>query len=136
MLITFKKDLSLLVRVVSFAFVFMSALIIFIISYGFYGIGTTPYEIEGFTYEKPIPSYDTEKRYIKLFNSNFSPLAGALGIGYFFHTFGVTIMVNNANPRNNERDLAIGYLSTGLTYIAVGVLGSIGFTSTYFTTYY
>jgi len=31
-----------------------------------------------------------------LFNSDFSPLAGALGIGYFLHTVSLPIVRNNA----------------------------------------
>lgn len=73
---------------------------------------------------------------MKLFNADFSPLAGALGIGYFLHTVSLPIVKNNANQKNNERDVFFGYLLVAFTYISVGIMGSIGFNGTYFTWYF
>lgn len=73
---------------------------------------------------------------MKLFNSDFSPLAGALGIGYFLHTVSIPIVKNNENQNNNERDVFFGYLLVGFTYMSVGIMGSIGFAGVYFTDYY
>ena len=74
--------------------------------------------------------------YIKLFNSDFSPLAGALGIGYFLHTVSLPIVRNNAVQKNNERDVFFGYLLVGFTYMSVGLMGSIGFMGKYFFEHY
>lgn len=71
-----------------------------------------------------------------MFNSDFSPLAGLLGIGYFLHTVSLPIIKNNANQNNNERDVFFGYVLVGLSYIFVGIMGSIGFSGVYFTDYY
>ena len=77
---------------------FIMALIVFIIGFGFYGIGTTHYVV--LPASEPVPcltSTDSSQHgYIKLFNSDFSPLAGALGIGYFLHTVSLPIVRNNA----------------------------------------
>lgn len=63
-------------------------------------------------------------------------MAGALGIGYFLHTVSIPIVKNNEKQENNERDVFLGYLLVGFTYIFVGVFGSIGFYGVYFTDYF
>ena len=75
-------------------------------------------------------------RYIYLINTDFSKLAGMLGIGYFLHTVSIPIIRQNKNQNNNERDVLIGYFLVYLTYLFVGVMGYIGFTSTYFNDHY
>lgn len=95
-LITSRKDLSIFIRLMSYGSAFIMALIAFIIGFGFYGIATTHYEIAPPGKIDPYtPADDT--RYIQLFNSDFSPLAGALGIGYFLHTVSLPIVRNNEN---------------------------------------
>ena len=71
-----------------------------------------------------------------MFNSDFSPLAGVLGIGYFLHTVSLPIVRNNANQKNNERDVFCGYLLVGFSYMACGLMGSIGFMGSYFFEHY
>lgn len=71
-----------------------------------------------------------------MLNADFSPLAGALGIGYFLHTVSLPIVKNNENQNNNERDILFGYLLVAFTYISVGIMGSIGFTGVYFASYF
>jgi Transmembrane amino acid transporter protein len=134
-IITAKKDLSIFIRLMSFGSAFIIALIVFIIGFGFYGIATTDYNIVSPGTVVP-PIRDNSARDIKLFNADFSPLAGALGIGYFLHTVSLPIVRNNANPKNNERDVFLGYVLVGFTYMSVGVMGSIGFIGTYFTTHF
>ena len=79
---------------------------------------------------------DDQTRQLKLFNADFSPLAGALGIGYFLHTVSLPIVRNNAEPKNNERDVFLGYCLVAFTYMSVGVMGSIGFIGSYFTEHF
>jgi hypothetical protein len=94
--ITSKKDLSIFIRLMTYGSAFIIALILFIIGFGFYGVATTKFEIIG-----PSEPYsfnpDNNIRNLKLFNGDFSPLAGALGIGYFLHTVSLPIVRNNAN---------------------------------------
>jgi hypothetical protein len=135
-IITSRKDLSIFIRLMSYGSAFIIALILFIITFGFYGLGTTHYQI--MPADKEIPPYTPldDTRYIKLFNSDFSPLAGALGIGYFLHTVSLPIVRNNANQDKNERDVFLGYVLVGFTYISVGIMGSIGFVGSYFSEFY
>ena len=69
-------------------------------------------------------------------NTDFSALAGALGIAFFFHTMILPVMKSNKNQENNERDVLIAYLLVAITYIIVGVMGSIGFIGYYFNPYF
>lgn len=134
-IITARKDLSIFIRLVSFGSAFIIALIIFIVGFGFYGLGSTSYEIVDANTFVP-PYKDGDIRELKLFSANFSPLAGALGIGYFLHTVSLAIVRNNAVQKNNERDVFYGYLLVGFTYMMVGAMGSIGFVGNYFSHYF
>lgn len=70
-----------------------------------------------------------------MFNSNFAPLAGMLGIGFFLHPIALPIVRSNRNQRNNERDVFLGYLFTFLSYLVIAIFGYIGFSGSYFTEY-
>lgn len=74
-------------------------------------------------------------RPIFLFNLNFSPLAGVLGIGYFLHPVSVPIVRKNLNQKNNERDLTWGYTLVFISYVLIGVFGYFGFMGIYFWKY-
>lgn len=45
--ITLKKDLSIFIKLMSFGSIFIMALILFIIGFGFYALGTTHFDIVG-----------------------------------------------------------------------------------------
>ena len=45
LLITAKKDLSIFIRLMTYGSAFIISLILFIIGFGFYGLGTTHYEV-------------------------------------------------------------------------------------------
>ena len=75
-------------------------------------------------------------RTITMVHSNFSPLAGILGLGYFLHPASLPIVRSSANPEKVDRDLFNGYLSVFVTYIIIGVMGYIGFVGTDFTDYF
>jgi len=96
-IITAKKDLTIFIRLMTYGSAFIIALIVFILGFGFYGLATTDYTIADASMVVPPITAGSEERYIKLFNADFSPLAGALGIGYFLHTISLPIVRNNAN---------------------------------------
>lgn len=74
-------------------------------------------------------------RQIYLFNLNFTPLAGLLGVGYFLHPICVPIVRNNITQANNERDICWGYLLVFICYVAIGTFGYFGFMGIYFEQY-
>lgn len=45
LIITAKKDLSIFIRLMTYGSAFIIALIVFIIGFGFYGVGTTHYDV-------------------------------------------------------------------------------------------
>ena len=75
-------------------------------------------------------------RNIAIIDSNFSPLAGILGLGYFIHSAILPIVRSAARPEKVDHDVFVGYLSVFVCYIVIGVLGYIGFVGIDFTDYY
>jgi hypothetical protein len=63
-----------------------------------------------------------------LFSTNFAPLMGILGGGYYLHNIMLPIIRNAKNPENNQRDVVIGYTLVFISYIICGSLGYFGFT--------
>jgi hypothetical protein len=72
---------------------------IFIVAVGLFSLGNTNYHIvwSPTPEQKNIQNSELMEnmRNIFLINSNFTPLAGVLGIGYFLHPVSVPIVRNN-----------------------------------------
>ena len=73
-----------------------------------------------------------ESKNIFLFNSNFTPLAGCLGIGYFIHPVSIPIVRNNKDQQHNERDVTYGYALVLISYLIIGTTGYFGFMGSVF----
>ena len=69
-------------------------------------------------------------------NPTFAPVAGILCPGYFLHVVGVPILRSAKEPKNNERDLFLGYFFVFLSYFILGALGYIGFIGFDFADYF
>ena len=61
----------------------------------------------------------------KLFDSDFSTVAGAFALSMLIHPVGAPILKRNANQSNNMRDLFLGYCLTALIYVFVGFVGGM-----------
>ncbi len=94
--ITMKRDLSIFIKLMSYGSIFIISLILFIIACGFYSIATTDFKIVPPGTPLIFPP-DSKERYLRLFNTDFSPLAGLLGVGFFLHTVSLPIIKNNKN---------------------------------------
>ena len=57
----------------------------------------------------------------------FFSLIGMLSLSFFIHNCIVIIMKNNLYPEKNKRDLSLGYIAVGSSYLIIGVLGYFGF---------
>ena len=57
----------------------------------------------------------------------FFSLIRMLSLSFFIHNCIVIIMKNNLNPENNKRDMNLGYIAVGSSYLIIGVLGYFGF---------
>lgn len=129
-----KKDLSIFIKLVSYGSFFIMSLMVFIVGVGFYSLHNTHFEIVN--HNQPTVIDGSRTRNIHLFDIQVSPLAGLLGIGFFLHTISIPIIRNNANQKNNERDVLLGYILVATSYIVVGTMGYIGFTGYFFTEQY
>jgi len=118
------KNIEFLIKINSYGIYFVSVLIGYVFYTGIYSIFTTSYDFEyKMNYNKP----DNEVRHLYLFGDNPSMLAGSLSMGYFSHSFVLSMMKNNEKQENNKRDLFLGYCLVCLTYVLIGLLGYVGF---------
>jgi hypothetical protein len=124
-MVTSKKDLSFVIKIVANGFVFISMLILTIIGFGIYSLNETTFEYNPNPLSKV--DYETPIRPYALFSSGFPSLAGALCVGYFLHPVAIPIMKNNANQKNNSRDLFFAYLLVFSFSCLVGTFGYFGF---------
>lgn len=126
------RQLGIFVKFNTFAVVFVFMVIAFLVGIGIYGFTNTSY-----VFRVPPPPFDPTKQndpwVIKLFSSDFAPLMGILGGGYYLHNITLPIVRNSANPKNNARDVFIGYFLVFMSYTICGVMGYFGFSGTYFT---
>ena len=67
------------------------------------------------------------KQEIILIGENYSPMLGILAGGYYLHNISLPIYKDSKNPKNNVRDMFIGFLMVCLSYIICGTLGVYGF---------
>jgi hypothetical protein len=126
------RQLGFFVKFNTFGVLFIFMIIAFIVGIGIYGFTNTNY-----VFSVPPPPFDPKKDkdpwVISLFKSNFPPLMGILGGGYYLHNITLPIVRNSANPKNNVRDVFIGYFLVFMSYTLCGVMGYFGFSGTYFT---
>jgi hypothetical protein len=66
---------------------------------------------------------------IYLVNSNYQSLLGILCGGFYLHNISLPIYRCSKNPKNNYRDVFIGFFLVFLSYIACGCLGYFGFSN-------
>jgi hypothetical protein len=57
-------------------------------------------------------------------------------MAYFLHVLGLPIVQGAKEPEKNPRNIVIGYTLVLLTYVSVGVFGSIGFSGSHFGSYF
>lgn len=91
---------------------------------GIYSLTITKYDISN---EENNFADPDSTRHLGLFKSDFGPLAGMMCLGYYLHNCVIPILKNAANPRKNNRDMFIGYSLVFISYVAVGIVGYVGF---------
>jgi amino acid permease len=123
------KKVNFLIKINSYGVYFVSILIGFVFYQGIHSLFTQKFDFE-YIENKNAP--DTQVRHLYLFGENPSMLAGALTMGYFSHSFVLSMMQNNEKQENNKRDLFFGYCLVCFTYVLIGLLGYIGFSEIQF----
>ena len=120
--LTILREMHFLAKFNSYGIYFVSALLIFVIYTGIKSLATDTFHFE---YMENIEG--SKDRNLFLFGTNPGILTGTLSIGMFCHSVILPLMKNNRNPKNNQRDLFLGYVCVTLTYIIIGIMGYIGF---------
>ena len=122
-------------KVGSVGVIFVMMLIVFIIYTGIIALTNTEFMLGPSDAVQNI-NWKLELRILTLMSSNFSPLAGILGLGYFLHTCSLPIVKAAARPEKTNRDMFLGYFFVFISYIVLGILGYIGFMGTDFADYF
>jgi hypothetical protein len=122
-------------RVGSLGVIFIVFLMIFIVAVGFKSLSNTEYNIVSYQ-NVDDTNWSSTVRTLTMFNLNFAPLAGDLCTGYFLHTCALPVLRASANPKNNIRDLFLGYVLVFISYSVVGIFGYIGFTGYNYSSFY
>ena len=139
LVVCLRRDLTIFMKITSYGSISITITSVFIIGVGILSLSNTAFSVS-VAPSKGDLEVSMEKvlepvRDIFLFNFNFTPLAGVLGIGYFLHPVSVPMMRNNRNQKNNIRDLSIGYFLVFISYVFIGSFGYLGFNGVYFSKY-
>ena len=81
-----KRELSLFIKIGSYGVIFVSIVILFIISTGVYSLFSTQFDISNKKWES------SEPRHLSFFKSNFGPLSGMMCLGYYLHNCVIPIL--------------------------------------------
>ena len=105
-------------------------IICFIISVGITGLATTDIKYTMYADNTdPLPLRPDGKTEILLFASGYGHLMGILGGGFYLHNISLPIYRASKNPKNNVRDMFLGFFVVFMSYVICGCLGAIGFSS-------
>ena len=133
---TAPRDTSYMVKVNAFGVIFVCIFLLFVFSNGIQSMATTDYVYSEDEYNEitsdPSAPYTA---YIPLFGSQYMPLAGILGGGFYFHNMSLTMVSKAKNPEHNTRNIFIGFLLVFFTYSIIGVTGVYGFLGSRFAEY-
>ncbi|CAK4088932.1 unnamed protein product [Aphanomyces euteiches] len=108
--LTLFKNVAALVRLNACGVIFLLFTVYFIASHGIQAIAT----------HQPMDDVDFGAK------ASCGVLGGIVTQSFFIH-HAIQPMVRSSNPSTRSRDVALAYLLVGLTCVAVGVLGYIGF---------
>jgi len=131
-ILTARRDMSIFIKINTFGVIFTMIIILFIIYVGITGLRTSEFvyvmykDNTGEDYSNHLPNGKTE---ILLFAKNYSHLMGILGGGFYLHNISLPIYRNTKDPKNNVRDMFMGFSVVCMSYIVCGSLGALGFGS-------
>jgi len=131
-ILTARRDMSIFIKINTFGVIFTMIIITFIITVGITGLRNCDYEYTmykdnngpDYVPNNLLPNGKTE---ILLFASGYSHLMGVLGGGFYLHNISLPIYRASKNPKNNVRDMFLGFSVVCMSYILCGTLGAFGF---------
>jgi hypothetical protein len=140
LLMVLPRNTSYIQKVNAFGVVFVCIFLVFILVTGLKQMAITDYVYSEADFKEALSSASTLEgtdgtytAFVPLFNSQFTPLMGILGGGYYFHNMSLSMLHNAEKPEHNTRNIAIGFFLVFLTYSLIGVLGVYGFTGQAFS---
>ena len=131
---TSPREISLVQRINAFGVVFVFIFLVFVISNGVASMLNTQYVYNEEAFETAQDKGEYVA-YIPLVGSQYMPLMGILGGGFYFHNMSLSMVHNAEKPEHNTRNILFGYLLVFLTYSVIGVTGVYGFTGVAFAEY-
>ena len=134
-LVAMKTDLTFFMRIGTFGAVAVIVTMLFIIVYGVTGMHNTEFT---FYLAQKSAEYKLDEINYHLygFNSGYSSLAGVLGAGYCMHNITLPMVANAEKPKDNIKNIFVGYLLVFFTYVLIGVFGYIGLIGADFSHFY
>ena len=114
---TATRDVSIYVKINSVGVVFIIIVALFICALGVEALFNTDYIYSKDKYLDYLQTHPNTvervadyKGFIGLAEKSFPPLMGILGGGFYFHNISLPVIKNSKNPKNNARDVFLGYL--------------------------
>ena len=138
LMMTAPRDTAYIQKVNAFGVIFVMIFLLFVVANGISQIATTNYvyseeafnDAQAAAAESPdAPQYTA---WIPLWGSQFTPLLGILGGGYYFHNMSLSMVRNAEHPEHNTRNILLGFILVFVTYSLIGVTGVYGFTGSAF----
>lgn len=128
------KEKATYIKLNSGGIFFVMAIIIFLICVGIRALAINTFTTDHESNSGNIACHDdwnclrhNRKVQISLFEPNFFMLSGILTLSFFLHNCIAIIMKNNEHQEKNNRDLCLGYLAAGLSYLTIAIIGYFGF---------
>ena len=136
LLMVLPRDTMYIQRVNAFGVVFVVIFLLFVIYNGLRSVTSTDYVYSTAAYEAAVSDPDAPyTAMLKLSGSDFMPLMGILGGGFYFHNMSLTMVANAKHPEHNTRNILIGFILVFITYAVIGVTGVYGFTGSTFAAF-
>ena len=136
LIMTAPRDTAYVQKINAFGVVFVMIFLLFIMYNGFKSMTSTNYVYSEFDYNTAVANPDQAyTAWIPLSGSQFTPLMGILGGGFYFHNMSLSLASNAKYPEHNTRNIFIGFLLVFLTYSIIGITGVYGFTGSAFASF-
>ena len=136
LLMVLPRDTMYIQRVNAFGVVFVVIFLLFVVYNGLRSVTSTHYVYSTTAYDAALSDPDAPyTAMIELSGSNYMPLMGILGGGFYFHNMSLSMMANSKNPEHNTRNIFIGFILVFITYSLIGLAGVYGFTGSTFAVF-
>ena len=130
--VTMIKNLKVFITMNTYGVFFTIIIILYLCGYGIIGISKGDYEFISYLDNKTTPLVQStvpgSPTKILLFGTNYGPLMGILGGGFYLHNISLPVYKNSRNPEKNVRDMFLGFFCVLMSYVLSGTLGMFAFT--------